>query len=171
MDVLRKLIKPWLILSTRTVVARVVGVLVYGALPPFPERWEDFSVKRFREEIQPILEDRCYSCHGNGLKKGSLSLEAEAPGDEANLLKDRKLWSAVLENVRAGIMPPSDKPRPSADEVRLLADWVKHDVFGIDSKNPDPGARHTPQAQSNGVSQHDPRPYGNRVSNRRRVPT
>ena len=36
-------------------------------------------------------------------------------------------------------MPPAGKPRPSDQEVGLLADWVKHDVFGIDPRDPDPG--------------------------------
>ena len=45
----------------------------------------------------------------------------------------------MLKNVRAGIMPPAGKPRPSDKEVRLLADWIKRDVFGIDPKDPDPG--------------------------------
>src|SRR5204862_779212 len=55
------------------------------------------------------------------------------------LVKRRDLWLAVLKNVRAGIMPPAGKPRPTAKEVEELADWIKHDVFGIDPRNPDPG--------------------------------
>ena len=45
----------------------------------------------------------------------------------------------VLKNVRAGIMPPADKPQPSDDERRLLEDWIKYGAFGIDPKDPDPG--------------------------------
>ena len=97
----------------------------------------DVAGTRFREEIQPILEDRCFSCHGNGLKKGGLSLDAEEVGD--TLIRDRAVWSSVLKNVRAGIMPPSGKPSPSDAEIRLLTDWIKRDVFGIDPENPDPG--------------------------------
>ena len=28
--------------------------------------------ERFDQQIQPILEDHCYACHGNGLKKGDV---------------------------------------------------------------------------------------------------
>ena len=45
----------------------------------------------------------------------------------------------MLKNVRAGIMPPAGKPRPSDQEVGLLADWIKRDVFGVDPHDPDPG--------------------------------
>ena len=55
------------------------------------------------------------------------------------MLGKHELWSAVLKNVRAGIMPPSEKPRPSDKELQLLADWIKRDVLGIDPKDPDPG--------------------------------
>ena len=52
---------------------------------------------------------------------------------------DRELWWAVLKNVRAGIMPPAGKPRPSDAERRLLEDWIKYGAFGIEPKNSDPG--------------------------------
>ena len=45
----------------------------------------------------------------------------------------------MLKNVRAGIMPPAGKPRPTEKEVGLLADWIKRDVFGVDPHDPDPG--------------------------------
>jgi hypothetical protein len=36
-------------------------------------------------------------------------------------------------------MPPHGKPQPTSQESRVLADWIKHDVFGIDPRDPDPG--------------------------------
>ncbi len=43
--------------------------------------------------------------------------------DNAN----RKRWLSVLEQVKAGTMPPKEKPRPAADEVKVLTDWIsKH---------------------------------------------
>ena len=36
-------------------------------------------------------------------------------------------------------MPPAGKPRPSDQELALLADWIKREVFGVDSRDPDPG--------------------------------
>jgi hypothetical protein len=98
---------------------------------------ENAAVVRFQEDIQPILVDYCYRCHGDGMKKGGVAFDG-FPSAQAMLGK-RELWWAALRNVRAGIMPPAGKPRPSVSEVRLLADWIKYDVFRIDPKDPDPG--------------------------------
>ncbi len=98
---------------------------------------EPKAAARYREEIEPILAEHCFGCHGNGLKKGSVALDAFA--DDDDLLGRRPLWNDVLKNVRAGLMPPADKPRPSADEVRKLEDWIKRDAFQLDPAEPDPG--------------------------------
>ena len=49
------------------------------------------------------------------------------------------LWNNVLKNVRAGLMPPADKPRPTAAELKTLETWIKRDAFRIDPASPDPG--------------------------------
>src|SRR6185437_10026259 len=72
-----------------------------------------------------------------GTEKGGVAFDEG--GSDAALVKRRDLWWSVLKNVRAGLMPPAGKPRPSDREVEVLADWIKHDVFGIDPKDPDPG--------------------------------
>ena len=93
--------------------------------------------ERFSEKIQPMLEDYCYGCHGNGIKKGGVDLDG-LETHEARL-HDRELWWGVLRNVRAGIMPPADKPQPSVEERRKLEDWIKYQAFGIDPADADPG--------------------------------
>src|SRR5262245_53831409 len=95
------------------------------------------DAERFDEEVQPILEEHCSACHGNGTKKGGVSLD-DVSGDTSKL-RDPTLWWAVLRNVRAGMMPPAGKPRPSDDDRRRLEDWIKSAAFGIDPNDPDPG--------------------------------
>ena len=97
---------------------------------------ENPVLARFEAEIEPILIDYCYRCHADGMKKGGLAFDGAASSE---LVRKRDLWSAVLTNVRAGLMPPAGKPRPSEQEVHLLAKWIKYDVFGIDPNDPDPG--------------------------------
>ncbi len=92
---------------------------------------------RFRDDIQPLLIDYCYRCHAEGTSKGGVAFDAG--GSDEALVKRRDLWWSVLKNVRAGLMPPAGKPRPTAGEVDLLADWIKRDVFGVDPRDPDPG--------------------------------
>ena len=36
-------------------------------------------------------------------------------------------------------MPPPGKPKPSADELKALEDWIKRDAFRADPNDPDPG--------------------------------
>ena len=123
----------------RGVTAWPVIAVLLAALMPAPEvaAASDPAAERFGEEIQPILEEYCFGCHGSGIKKGGVDLDG-LEADEARL-HDRDLWLGVLKNVRAGIMPPADKPQPSDEERRLLEDWIKYGAFGIDPTDPDPG--------------------------------
>ncbi len=90
----------------------------------------------FRKDIQPILQEYCSDCHADGAKKGDVSFD-EFKSD-AELLKP-ELWAKVLKNVRAGLMPPEKKPKPSAEQLAQLEKWIKHSAFGLDPANPDPG--------------------------------
>ena len=91
----------------------------------------------FAKEIQPLLQQYCYDCHGDGASKGNVAFDTFKSQEE--LLAKRNLWEAVLKNTRAGLMPPEKKPRPSAAEQLRLETWIKRDVFHLDPLNPDPG--------------------------------
>ncbi|HWE35373.1 MAG TPA: DUF1592 domain-containing protein [Isosphaeraceae bacterium] len=98
---------------------------------------EPDALRRFRDQIRPILEDRCFDCHGMGQHKGKVAFDGFATDED--LLRDRDLWFRVLKNVRAGLMPPADHPRPDADELKALASWIKYGALAIDPNDPDPG--------------------------------
>jgi mono/diheme cytochrome c family protein len=117
--------------------ARIFVAIGLVALFPGSAPAADRTQEEFEQHVRPILEDHCYACHGNGSKKGGIVLDGFAV-DQARL-HDSDLWLAVLKNVRAGIMPPAGKPRPTDQESRLLEDWIKYEALGIDPKNPDPG--------------------------------
>jgi hypothetical protein len=87
--------------------------------------------------VQAILSTYCYDCHGDGMEKGKVAFDQFNSHDEMRARRD--LFFAALKNVRAGIMPPEKKPRPDAQEQQILADWIKSDIFQIDTRNPDPG--------------------------------
>lgn len=92
---------------------------------------------RFQSDVLPILKEYCFDCHGDGMNKGKVAFDEFKTHDE--LLAKKELWMAVLKNLRAGLMPPEKKPRPSEEQKRILADWIKRDAFGIDPNDPDPG--------------------------------
>ena len=92
---------------------------------------------QFHKNIQPILTEYCFDCHGDGEKKGGVAFD-EFKSDES-VLTNRDLWWNALKYLRAGIMPPDKKPKPTDAERQLMAKWIKTEVFGIDPNNIDPG--------------------------------
>jgi hypothetical protein len=95
------------------------------------------AATQYHQEIQPILKEYCFDCHAEGANKGNMTLDEFK--DDADRVAHKTLWFAVLKNVRAGVMPPPGKPRPSETQQKQLADWIKYGAFGIDRNNPDPG--------------------------------
>jgi mono/diheme cytochrome c family protein len=91
----------------------------------------------FRTQIHPILQQYCFDCHGDGAHKGNVAFDAWT-SDQA-VLGDRDLWFRVLKNLRAGLMPPPKKARPSAEQQGLIDSWIKTAVFESDPRDPDPG--------------------------------
>src|SRR5262245_14325561 len=53
----------------------------------------------YAEQIRPILATHCFPCHGNQKVKAKLNLEAFA--DEAAILKARKTWKRVYDQIQA----------------------------------------------------------------------
>lgn len=106
-----------------------VAAKAFGSESPEPAR--------FQRDVQPLLVKYCYDCHGDGMNKGKVTFDEFK--SHRDLLSKRDLWLAVLKNVRSGIMPPEKKDRPSVEELRVLENWIKNDVFQIDPENPDPG--------------------------------
>src|SRR5438094_6646222 len=113
------------------------GTTALALMCPGVSGSESPAAAHFRKEIQPILLEYCYDCHGDGMNKGKVAFD-EFKSDE-ELLGKRDLWLAVLKNLRAGIMPPEKKPRPTSEQMKRLEDWIKQGPFGIDPADPDPG--------------------------------
>src|SRR5438874_4577881 len=120
-------------LAGRRVVAAAIAC--FSFCPGLPAA-DPPAVADFQKTVQPILKEYCYDCHGDGAKKGGIAYdELKTSGEILN----HDLWLKVLNNTRAGLMPPFKKPRPSSDKQQALESWIKYQAFGIDPKNPDPG--------------------------------
>ena len=114
----------------------MVAALVFsGVLPAVGVAAEDALVT-FKREIQPVLNEYCYDCHGAGVAKGGVTLDEFSTTAE---LKDHKLWLRALNNVRSKIMPPADEPHLPPAEAEKLSAWIKRQVFELDPAVPDPG--------------------------------
>jgi hypothetical protein len=97
---------------------------------------ESENLNDYKKNVQPILEEYCWRCHGGDAKKGDVSFDSK---DLSTLMKDNELWLKTLRMLRSGMMPPKDKDKPSSKEIGQIENWVKYSAFGIDPKNPDPG--------------------------------
>ena len=91
----------------------------------------------FHATVQPILKEYCSDCHEDGANKGGIAFDAFK--SDGALLASNALWLDVLKNLRAGLMPPQNKPRPTAAELKQLEAWIKYDAFDINPAHPDPG--------------------------------
>ncbi len=95
------------------------------------------SAETFHKQVEPILKQYCFDCHGDGMEKGKVAFDKFK--SDKDIAEKPELWFAVLKNLRAGLMPPEKKPRPAEQEIKQLETWIKRDVFNIDPNNPDPG--------------------------------
>ncbi len=95
------------------------------------------EVKHFIDEIEPILSNYCYDCHGDGMDKGDFKM------DDFETLEDhlinQPLWFDIWQSMRASLMPPSDKKQPGDGEKEKVIAWIEREVFQLDPENPDPG--------------------------------
>ncbi len=95
--------------------------------------------------VEPILTQYCYDCHGYGGEEGGVALDSlveewkQAAGDPAKEEPLRKRWEKVLALTRAEVMPPADMDQPAGDEREQLAAWIKRAAFHLDPAQIDPG--------------------------------
>ena len=70
----------------------------------------------------------CQNCHAGEKPKGDFRIDALSQdfADKNN----REKWLNVVEQLKTGTMPPkaTGKPRPSAEEAKVLTDWIDGQV-------------------------------------------
>jgi hypothetical protein len=96
------------------------------------------SANAYSDEVRPLLARHCYPCHGRQKAKAKLNLEAFA--DEASVVKARRTWKKVYDQVQAREMPPKEKPKLSGPELETLISWLEATLDRPDPRAPrDPG--------------------------------
>jgi uncharacterized membrane protein/mono/diheme cytochrome c family protein len=88
----------------------------------------------YKDLVQPILQSKCYSCHGATKQKGKLRLDSEElimkGGEDGKVLVGGKAdESELIKRIFLPIgdedhMPPKAKPQLTENEVLLLHWWV-----------------------------------------------
>ena len=117
--------------------SRVLSCILASQLLTVAQAAEVSGAAEFHKDIEPIIHEYCYDCHGDGEKKGGVAFD-EFASDQA-ILTNRELWWTALKYLRAGIMPPPKRDRPTPAEKQRIATWVKSAVFAINPNDIDPG--------------------------------
>lgn len=90
------------------------------------------------KDVRPMLEQKCYDCHGGKKTKGGVDLK-KLDGDP-KLVGEFDLWMKVKESIAAGDMPPEDKPPLGDAEKDKALKWLHHSLEAAARANAgDPG--------------------------------
>ncbi|MEN8661510.1 MAG: c-type cytochrome domain-containing protein [Lentimonas sp.] len=95
----------------------------------------------FTHQVQPILEQYCVSCHGPEKQKSKYRVDTFefllTPGSigDTTIEPYRMSESSLLEYLFLPesddmAMPPEGKPRPSAEEIMIIAHWIANGAEG-----------------------------------------
>jgi uncharacterized membrane protein/mono/diheme cytochrome c family protein len=92
------------------------------------------EVVLYTDIVQPLLQTRCYSCHGPNKQKGKLRLDQQQHilkgGKDGKVIEPGKAdESAMIERMLLPMsdedhMPPKEKPQLTAAEISVLHWWV-----------------------------------------------
>ena len=87
----------------------------------------------FNQNIRPILQERCFACHGALKQESSLRLDSASllrkGGDSGEIIdlenvEQSKLLIRVSHQDESSRMPPEGQPL-SAEEIELIRQWIK----------------------------------------------
>ena len=89
----------------------------------------------YKEEIKPILQVKCYNCHGPLKQKGGLRLDSESfikkgwkEGlilEAGNSLKSTMYTNLILPMEDDKHMPPMGKHQPTEQEIKTMKQWIE----------------------------------------------
>jgi hypothetical protein len=84
---------------------------------------------QFQTEIAPLIARRCLECHRTAAKKGGLDLSlkttAMTGGESGPAIVPGKPTESLLLDFVASDEMPKDRPPLTADEKRLLREWIE----------------------------------------------
>lgn len=92
----------------------------------------------YPRDVVPLFEKYCYDCHGDGMHKAEVALDAFKT--TADVQRGRKQFEAVLRQVTRHEMPPGDAAAfPTLAERETIAQFIERELYQLDPANPDPG--------------------------------
>jgi cytochrome c553 len=92
--------------------------LVAGAMQPIPAAAQSSAKTASSFNSAATVDNYCTSCHSDDMHRGGLSLESF---DLAHPEKNAEQAEKIIRKLRAGMMPPPGRQRPSEAELNALA--------------------------------------------------
>ncbi len=119
-----------------------------------------FADNPFTSRIRPMLEAKCYDCHGPEKHKGDYRLDVRetafrggdsglpgiVPGDP---MRSNLLRLALLPRDHDDAMPPDGKPALTPEEILALAHWIQTGAVWPESLAQTSGTNHVPSVDTN----------------------
>lgn len=84
------------------------------------------SLAEFEKTVVPFVARHCAECHGAKLAEKELRLDTLEPDMKSSTSAAR--WAVVLTQLRAGKMPPEEKPKPAVDAVNGVVRWIEAEL-------------------------------------------
>ncbi len=103
----------------------------------------------YLRDVKPVLRERCYACHASLKQEGGLRVDTaefiRRGGDSgAAIVAGDAQASALLSRIHsvdASVrMPPEGKPL-SADQIRVITEWIQTGAIGPDDEQPEQDPR------------------------------
>jgi mono/diheme cytochrome c family protein len=111
-------------ISNKCVKCVVIAGVIVATIAMFCSATQaaDSVAKPSDDPAKPFFARHCQACHAGPKPKGNFRLESLSQDftDKDNRVR----WLAALEQVKEGNMPPAEKPRPSAQEIQALSEWI-----------------------------------------------
>lgn len=138
-------------MRTMLMMLMVTGLVAQTAMPPAATRKIDFE-----KDVQPILAERCHSCHGPDVQQSGLRLDRRqaamrggdygpviVPGNSAG----SKLIRRLVSGDGGMVMPPTGAL--TSEEIGVLRAWIDQGAdFRIEVKNEAPPKPVDPRVQA-----------------------
>ncbi len=80
----------------------------------------------YQQQVQPVLKQRCISCHGPDKQEADLRLDTLSPDLVSG--PDAETWHDVLNKVNLGEMPPAKATALSDSQRQAVVGWLTHEL-------------------------------------------
>ena len=116
-----------------------IGMVHSPALAAKKDLSESWDTK-----VRPIFEQYCFGCHGSDTQMAGLRLdrrEAALRGGESGpvIIAKQSSQSLLIQRLSspptdADTMPPKGNPRPTTEQIRIIAGWIDADASWPEGK-------------------------------------